>query len=387
MNRSATGLAAIILVGCAATALIGCAGIASAAPAADDIVIVVGATSGSSALVPSILDEPLAALDREGDRLIGVEGDGEPRVVIDVTVPELPGNGRDREAWLESFRADVRTALLALTPDSAEVDISEAIALGAQGFRPGGTHSLYVHSSGLQTSGLLSLLDGRLYAEPADLVAYAEQQGGVPDLRGVRVRMPLGVVTEPQPALDEDARTSLRGIWAEYFAVSGATDVELVPADLAARVSERELPSVTPVAVQRPDPQPVVGCRQQLNSTSIGFAAGSAELSDAVGVGALLDEVAAALAGCEGDYVIEASASSEGEESDNQLLSEARAERIAVEVRARLAARGADVQVTAIGWGESWPCRMTDLDADGRLLLDAAIANRVVVIGRGETGC
>lgn len=387
MNRIATGLTAAALLGCTAAALVGCAGLAAAAPASDDIVIVVGATAGSSALTPSALDEPLAALDREGDRLLAVEGDGAPRAVVDVTVPELPGNGRDREEWLENFRADVRAALLALTPDSAEVDLSEAIALGAQAFLPGRTHSLYVHSSGLQTSGLLSLLDGRLYAEPADLVAYAEQQGGIPDLRGVRVRMPLGVVSDPQPALNEDARVSLHGIWAEYYAASGATDVDLVPRDLAARAPEGELPFVTPVPVERPDPAPVAGCRQQLGSTSVGFAAGSAELSDAVGVGALLDGVAAALAGCEGDYVIEASASSEGEESDNQLLSEARAERIAVEVRARLAARGEDVPVRVIGWGESWPCRMTDLDADGRLLLDAAIANRVVVIGRGETGC
>lgn len=351
-----------------------------------DSVIVIGATSGSSALSPAALAEPLSELDLEGDRLIAVVGDGVPQVVFDVTVPELPGNSGDRKTWLERFRADVRTALLAVRADSPEVDLTEAIALGAQAFAPDRTHSLYVYSSGLQTTGLLSMLDGRLYAEPADLVAYVEQNAGVPDLSGVRVRMPVGVVTDPQPALTEGARIALRDVWGSFFAASGAEDVDLTAQDLTARTIEDALPFVSPVPVERPQPAVASGCRQELGSTSIGFAAGSAELSDPTGVDALVGRLVDDLSGCEGDYVVEASASAEGGDADNLELSESRAARIAEVLQSHLAAQGAPT-VRVVGWGEAWPCRATDLDAEGHLILDAAIANRVVVISRGEPGC
>lgn len=377
------------LVATVATAVLllaGCASVSAADSAPDDIVLVIGATSGSSELSPVSLAEPLDELDREGDRLVAVLGDGTPQVVFDVTVPELPGNAGDRESWLDGFRADVRTALLAVRAQSPEVDLTEAIALGAQAFGAERVHSLYVYSSGLQTAGLLSLLDGRLYAEPVDLVAYVEQNAGVPDLTGVQVRMPVGVVTAPQPALTEGARLALRDIWGAFFAASGATDVDLTAADLTARPSEDELPFVSPVPVERPEPAVASGCRQELGSASIGFAAGSAELSDPSAADALVGRLVEDLAGCAGDWVVEASASAEGGDAENLALSEARAERIAEVLASHLGAQEA-LGIRVVGWGEAWPCRVTDLDADGHLILDAAIANRVVVIGRGEPGC
>lgn len=383
-RSSRSALALVVVLAASAATLTGC----SDAPAPpDDIVLVVGATEGSPALTPSALAAPLSALDAEGDHLVAVLADGVPRAVVDVTVPKLPGNGADRDAMLADLRQQVQTAVVALRSAEPEVDLTGAIALGSQAFRPQRAHSMYVYSSGLQTTGSLSLLDGRLYAEPSDLVAHVRQSGDLADLSGVRVRMPLGVVTAPQPAMTQEARVALKGIWSAYFRASGVTDVDLTPTDLQARSITGDLATVTPVPIERPTAAAASGCRQTLGTASIGFAAGSAELADPAGTRQLIAHAVEALAPCPGDYRVEASASSEGPTSANQELSLARATAIADVLKARLAELGTSDEVSTVGWGESWPCRVPDVDASGHLILSAAIANRVVVVGKGAAGC
>lgn len=383
MLRSITALtlAAAVSIGVTACAQ------AAATPGVDDAVLVLTPTSGASALVSSDLEPVLALLDEAGDRVVAVVADGEPRVVLDVTIPELPGNSKDRSDWLGQFRSDAQTAILAKTATVAEVDVTEGIALGAESFRAGTRHTLFVFASGLQTTGALSMLDGRLYAEPADLVTHVEQEGGIPDLATAAVRMPkLGVVTDPQPQLDEGARSALADVWAEFFRRAGSTDVQLAPTSLVGKASDAaDLPFVSPVAIERPEPIVAGGCRQVIGADSIGFAAGSAEIVDVAGARALVERVHDALVECPGDYLVEGSSSSEGTRESNAALAKARAQAVADLFASVTGEHLAADQI--VGWGEDWPCRRTDVDAAGDLILDAAIANRSVVVSKGGPGC
>lgn len=359
---------------------------ASGADRSTDVVLVVAPTTGTAALTAAELDAPLSTLDSAGDRLVVVVADGAPFVAIDLTVAELPGNSKDREEALAMLRSDARTAILAKTAQTPEVDVTEAIALAAESFRADAEHTLTVLSSGLQTTGALSMLDGRLYAEPDDLIAHVEQSSALPPLAGVSVRMPkLGVVVDPQPALTEGARTALTGIWSAYFARAGATGVDLTPTSLLATAPPADLPTVTPVPIDRPAAAPVSGCRTLLTSAAIGFTAGSAEFADAAAARDVLTRAHADLSGCPGEFTVEGSASSEGDATANEILSRSRAEAVAAVLSAISGVAVSDMRIT--GWGTAWPCRIPDLDAHGDLILDAATANRVVVVSRGEPHC
>lgn len=385
--RSTRSLIAGIVVVASALALCACSGGSSAPPVTDDIALVLSPTTGSTALSGNELDAALSGLDAAGDRLVAVVADGAPFVAIDVTLPALPGNSDDRDAWLTDYRSKVKSAILSKVAQATEVDPAEAIALAAQSFRPGTRRSLTVFSSGLATAGSMSMLDGRLYGEPADLVGSASGAGAVPDLTGVAVRMPrLGVVTDPQPQLTADARNSLTSIWAEYFSRSHATDVQLAASDLLAQAPQSAaLPFVTPVPVNRPQPPQAAGCRQLLGAATIGFSAGSADLTDVAATTTLVTSAVESLAACAGPYTVEGSASSEGDPSSNEKISTDRAQAVAQLLADATGQPLAAIRV--VGWGVNWPCRVVDLDASGNLLIDAATADRVVVIGRGDLHC
>jgi outer membrane protein OmpA-like peptidoglycan-associated protein len=356
--------------------------------AIDDVVIVAGTHTGAPLIEADLIADALAPLDAEGDRLVVVTADGAPFVALDYTFPELPGNSGDREEWLEKFRDDASLAIQQSGAKTEEVDLAEALSLAADAFRSTSTvRTLTVLDSGLSTVGDLSMLDGRLYAEPVDLVTAVEQGGGIAELSSVRVRMPrLGVVSEPQPLLSEQARSALEAVIGEYFRRANATDVELEPLSLTAEPQTIEdLPHVTPVPIDRPSVSLAADCSQELGTSAIGFEAGSAELSDPVGARTLLEGVVAALASCEGSWTVDGSASSEGDAAENTRLSTERAETIRSIVATIAAVDEASIETR--GWGVEWPCRVPDLDADGDLLLDAAIYNRTVVVGKGSAGC
>lgn len=385
MNRTIRHTLSVGILIIAAT-LAGC-GHVTGEGASDDIVLVVTPTSNAAALLPTDLEPFLQLVDRADDRVIVVVADGQPSVEVDITVGELPGNSGERADKLADLRQRITSAVLILTADDDEIDASEGIALGSEAFRPDTRRTMGIFASGVQTAGALNLLDGRLYAEAADLVTHAEQAGALPDLAGADVRMPkFGVTTAPQPALDEGARSALRSIWDEYFSRAGARSVDLGAANLRAEpVAASGLPHVAPVPVERPQPQPVVACRQSLSDAAIGFAARSAEIADPTVVRGVLARTAAGLAGCAGAYVVEGSASAEGDETTNLTLSTERARAVAALLSELTGVGVAEMRI--VGWGETWPCRETDLDAQGALLLDAAMHNRTVVVSRGDTSC
>lgn len=355
----------------------------------DDVALVVAAHSGAPAVPAELVREAVAPLDAEGDRITVVSADGEPQVVLEVTLAELPGSSLDREDYLSAVRDRVVDEVTALRADTPEVDLDQAISLAAEGLRSeSGTRRLVVLGGGLSTSGAMSMLEGRLYADPADMVAAAGQDGGLPDLSGVGVSMPrLAVTTSPQPALDEAARRALTAIWDAYLAAAGAQDADLAPAGRTAQPQEdaASLPTVTPVPVVRPEPAPVARCVRTVTPATLGFEQGSAVLADEAAALEELAAVVASLEGCEGAWTVGGSASSEGDPQANEALSGERAAAGARLLQQLPTLNGQVVSTRA--WGTGWPCRVDDLDDQGRLVLGAAIANRVLVVSRGDTGC
>jgi outer membrane protein OmpA-like peptidoglycan-associated protein len=379
IHRSVSAVVALLLT--APLALAGCASTPEAQPT-DDIVIVAGTRMGSPRITPEELEGALSKLDAVGDRVTVVVADGEPSIAADLTINSLPGNSRDRAEKLSQLRSDVVTAVLSHPARKPEVDLAEAIALGAAAFRDGTRHSLTVLDSGLDTAGALSLLGGRLWAEPADLLSYVTSTTTLPNLAGVAVSMPrIGVVVDPQPELTESARRQLTSIWAAYFKAAGATNVQLSPQSMVALSQTDKLPTVTPVPIDRPQPPAASGCHQVLGDSTIGFAAGSPDLTDTKATHALLAQVNVALRDCSGTWTVEGSASSEGEAQANQALSEDRASTVAA-MLADVADLSPD-DIRVVGWGEKWPCRVDDVK-DGHLDLDAAGKNRVVVISKSD---
>lgn len=60
----------------------------------------------------------------------------------------------------------------------------------------------------------------------------------------------------------------------------------------------------------------------------------------------------------------------------------ARGLRVAEPLAAALGVAVSDIEI--IGYGAAWPCRVPDRDGAGRLMTEAAAANRVVVVSRGS---
>ncbi len=360
----------------------GCASTAGGTSIPDDIVLVLGAHANSPAISAEDLAQPLSRFDAVGDRLTIVVAQGTiASAVYDRTLDRLPGNSLDREDYLQSVRVEVSRAIAEAAATTPEVDLVEAIAFGAAGFSPSASWELWVVDPGLQTTGALSMLDGALYAEPADLVGHAEQAGALPDLSGTKVVMQLAVNVEPQQPLGQDARAQLEAIWSEFFTRAGATDVTIERQNLTATGVTAGLPTVTPVDIRRPDALPRgEGCTQRLESASIGFAAGSASLTDPDRTRGLIERAAAGLTGCEGAWLVEGSASSEGDSDANRSLSTARAETVAALVSEVTGLPREGIEV--IGWGEEWPCRRPDVDKSGQLVIEAASYNRSVTISK-----
>lgn len=360
----------------------------SAAEAAttSEVAVVLGARSNSPGITAADLDEALDLLREEGDRIVVVVAEGEPTVAIDYTLNRLRDYAEDREKDLENHRDRLLTSMRTLGAQTSEADLTEAIARAADSFSPGAEHTMVILDSGVQTIGALDLREGRLYHEPAELIDAVADSGTLPDLEGVTVRMPrLGVVVPPQDPLVTDARASLTAIWTEYFSATGATDVTLGTGNVVPTPQDTDLPPVTPIPVTRPEPVPVRECRMLLEEGSVSFAPESAELKDVDQVRQMLEEVHQSLGGCVGPYVIEGSTATWGTPKDAADFSLQRATNVAeVLVAVSGVALG---DMTLIGWGHDWPCRVEDVDSNGELDREIAVNNRVVVISKGEASC
>lgn len=375
-----TGVATLLALA-ASLAVTGCASTEAGASVPDDIAIVVGAHANAPAVTASDTKEAVSHFDAAGDRLMVVVAQGEvTSAVYDKSLDSLPANSLDRDEYLTLLHHKVQRVIAGAAADSPEVDLPEAIAFATSGFSDDHDRQLWIIDPGLVTAGAMSMLDGNLYAEPADLVGHLQQSGGLPDLAGVVVRMSLTINVAPQEGLTQDARTQLVAIWTEYFARAGATDVVVGFENMDGEAVEPDLPKVSPVAIERPTALEVEDCTARLSSASIGFEAGSAALSDPDQARSLVEQAYAQLEDCKGDWVVEGSASSEGDEAANLALSKVRAGGVADLVSEVVGVSRDNVLV--IGWGEGWPCRKDDLDKQGHLKLQAASYNRSVVVSK-----
>lgn len=381
LMKAVAGIVALML---AASTTVGCS--SQDAAKNTDLSIVIVPTLGGALPATEEVDKALELIQREGDRFTIVVADGAPEVVLDRTVTALPEFEPEADAEMKTLRRDVTTLVTQQVANDPQIDLSAAIALGNQTFREGNRKVLVVLGSGLQTVGALSMTEGKFYHDAADLVRFATDSGEVPSMNGVEVRMPqFGVVTEPQPAITEDARGQLAEIWRAYFDAAQVESLDLTPGSLTARPLEGALPEVTPIVFERPEFSVTASCVQRLEQSTVNFAAGSWDLNDVAKATADLEKALAGLNGCEGTYRINASASSEGEAEANQLLSERRAETIRDVLVSITNLAVEDFETT--GWGEVWPCRQNDVDANGHLILEAANANRVVVVSKGIDPC
>lgn len=368
---------AVALVGCTlALGLAGC----DAQAGADEMVLVIGAVEGAPFVGPSQIQAYVDRIDEVGDRLTVIIADGAPYVVGDWSLTALPEHPQDRADELDDIRADilsVASTSIALSPES---DLTEAIRLAERSFTPAeGSKTLVMLTPMLQTTGALSMIEGRFGQPVGDLIDFAEQNGALAALGGsVAVEVPrLGLVEAPQPTLDSRSVDHLREIWAEYFSRSDAKSVSFASGSLTQRPQDAELPHVTPVAIDRV----VAECAVALDAASISFTVGTADFADPTAARAALERAAQDLAGCAGDYLVEGSASSEGDEAANEQLSGQRSRAVAGELSGLLSVSAAAIRTVA--WGENWPCRVVDVDAAGVVSEASAASNRVVVVSRG----
>lgn len=380
-RRARTRLALLASAALGASVLAGCVPVERTG--GDEVVIIAGTRANSPAVSTGMVLEALDRIDAVGDRLVVIGVEGSPRVLFDLTLDELPANGRSRIDRLDQVKNTAAAATIAAHPESAEADLTEAIALGSTPFSSGArSRTMVILDSMLQTAGSLAMLDGALFSEPADRIAALEEAGGVPDLEGVTVSAPrLGVVVSPQGELTSTARAALQSQWRAFFEASGA-EVDWSSDSLVAQPQPTaDLPAVTPIDVSRP-PVVVAGdCRRVLPDAAIGYRSNSAEFVDEASALATIAEIAQALAGCEGEVLVEASTSSVGDDTVNVPLSEERGRAAAVPLAAALGIEVSAMRI--VGYGSSWPCRVSDRDAEGRLIEQAAAQNRTVVVSRG----
>ncbi|KQQ09774.1 hypothetical protein [Rathayibacter sp. Leaf296] len=378
-RRSTRPLALLSLVALLTASLTGCEP-SPCCEQSDQLALVVGVRTGSA--VPLIDEIPalLASIDAEGDSVAVIAADGEPRVVFDLTLPEISTNSDDREEELGWVADDVGRAVGLAQAQAAEVDQAESISLAASTFEtPGGT--IVLLDSGLQTTGPFSMQGGGLFGDAGDRVTTLEESGALPDLAGTSVSFPmLGLTSEPQDPVTEEARGALTGQWQTFVERAGGEFSSGGGSAVASPQSRTDLPVVTPVPIERPAPV-AAGCRWTLGDGTIGFVQDEPEFLEKAAAEATIAAAAAGLAACEGRWTVVGSTSSARGEEVNVPLSEARVLAVAVPLAAQL---GVDIGTIEVkGFGGTWPCRVPDRDDAGVLLQAEAAANRVVVVSRG----
>jgi outer membrane protein OmpA-like peptidoglycan-associated protein len=369
---AARAVGALVVAALASAGLAGCT-----ASGSDELVFVIGAVEGAPYIGPSLIEPHLAGIDATGDRVTVIVADGDPFAAGDWTVPSLEGTADDAET-LADLHADVLSVAATALARTPETDLTAAIRLADSVFTEDpGSKRLVVLSPMLQTVGALDLTRGRFDLTVDELLDYAGTNEGYPDLSQVVVEVPrLGLVEAPQPTLDAPALDHLTALWTEYFARSNAASSDFSTDSLTHRPQEGDLPGVTAVTIDRA----IAPCAIALDDAAIRFEVGTAVFLDPAQATASIERAAAALADCEGDYLVEGSASSEGDAAANEALSGDRAGSVVSILEPTLPSAPS---IDTIAWGEGWPCRIPDLDAAGELIPAAAAANRVVVISRG----
>ena len=373
------GVATVAIAATAWVLLTGCSEARS-----DQKALLVGVRNNTAAVPEALVREAMQGIDANGDRVSVVSTEGVPRVLLDLTLSGVPTNSLDKKDYLDDVMKVVLAAVAKSEAVTPEADQTEAFSLAAETFSDdAGSKTIVALDSLIATTGGYAMTDGRLYDDASDRAKALDDAGGIPDLTGVKVEVPrLGVVVAPQEALGTDARSNLQAQWKAFFDLANATVSFDSMSLVATAQAANGLPAVTPVPIERIAPT-MSHCRSALPGRSVGFIADSADFIDPAAAKATIDKLAVALEGCEGGVLAEGSTSAAAGQDESLPLSQARAMTVAVALAAAMGISVDDIRI--IGYGREWPCRVPDLDSEGRLIESAAAENRVVVISRGAT--
>lgn len=315
--------------------------------------------------------------------------DGEPRLVKAGIFTSDAKNDTAAEQERSQFITGVGSVVQGIIARTAHADYLRGLAVAADAVHASchGGGEVILQGSGLQDTGALNFAhDEFLTATPERVVRFLEEQGQLPDLRGITVVLVgLGETRAPQQQLDQASRTSLVDIWTQICRAAGATEVRV---DTSPRSGEAPVTDlvVSTVAVPAPVSFPA-GCSVRnfrLPDTGpVGFLENVPVLRDPDAARAAIAQIATAVQACpDARIALLGATSSYGELTSTgdifrRKLSLDRAEAVkALLVDAGVAADRIDVS----GNGYHFDGYVADRDAQGELLPGPAQQNRCVLV-------
>lgn len=371
---------AVILVG---VLLAGCEG-GPPDPAGGALVVVAGAHANASApAVPPGADAAVEAAARDQPTAAVIVSSGRPEVVEHGPLPLECRNRSSCAAALTQNVQAVAAAVSGARAGSAEVDLLGSLHLAARVLADDdGPRTLVVLDTGLQTVPPLAFQNpGTLQADPRDVVGYLESTSDLPDLTGVVVHLAgIGDTHFPQPPLDPAQRSDLLQIWEAVLVAAGAEAVHVEQTPLTG-APVPDLPPVTVVPVDAP--VALDGRVVDLPESVVPFEPDTAVLRDPDSARVALVALAERITGEHSPVHLIGATASVGSPAGRRDLGAARADAVRRLLIEELGVPGE--LVTTEGVGSDWPGHITDVDADGRLMPDAAALNRRV-LARFEEG-
>jgi hypothetical protein len=344
------------------------------------VAIVLSPVANSAQPDPALVVEVAAPALNSLGQLVLVESDGAPDEIGTLTMPDAGEySPSDWDQFVSNSEGSIEAAVLASASTDAESAPLEAITAASRRLDQDRPREIHYFGSGLQTAGAMPMQNGGLYLEPIDVAEHLDEVGLLPDLRNVVVHLHgLGSVSGSQSPLDLASLTQLERMWTTVLERAGAT-VELHPAPFGNPPSS-ELPIVSDVEVRPIGTLPGIdiSCtRTQLDDAVLSFVSGTAEFVDERAAAVTIDDVAEQLRGCPGPFTVLAGTSSAGTPESRASVATQRVERMAAE----LESRGLDPAALRTIAAATDHCGFQpDRGADGRLLLEQAAANRMVVI-------
>lgn len=376
--KKSLALFALIIAG--VTVISGCGGGAAAATAksvpfsdADAIAVVVANTANVPApTIPESLAPTIQNFRVSGRKPAVISAAGLPSTV-DIKWIHIPEGGGTEAGNSKRAKKDLKnlTRSIEAGPSSDGLDMFEALSVAAADLK-GAEHPLLILvGSGLSDRGVLDTTDGLLAADPNDVAQYVVKNNQGLSLKGYDVVLSgFGFTAAPQSYLPSSTREQVVAIWTAVLQTLGANvHVDPTPNTAAAISTEYQ---VEPTVVQ-----PAAACAEQsitytFDSSRLSFAKESAQLGDA----SSLEDLAKMLAHADsGEIKISGHTDSDGPESENLALGQARAEA----VRAYLQKANPALTFVVESAGESQPV-VPETGLSGRSLLEAQGKNRRVEV-------
>lgn len=236
----------------------GCSRTVSAAPA-DQATTAVCFVIQNSANGPRLGTAEAATLTQyaafdAGDSVSIVVADGDPDLYGPIVYTDTAKNKVQRQKTLAGYGSDLQNALTATVPDEDEIDLLEALSLGARTLNAAASADkrLVLAGPALNTCQPLAMqeLDGFFDSDPADIVGQLADQKRLPALDGVEVLwFYSGDFAGTQEALSPAQVAFLQDFWTRLLTASGASSVEF-RAEVATGTADTGTVRVSPVAVR-----------------------------------------------------------------------------------------------------------------------------------------